>query len=293
MPWTPDPATNLVALLLAPFEFDFMRRAFLASILVGAVCAVIGVFVVLKGLAFIGDALAHASFPGVAFALVGEGNVYFGAAVAAVIAAVSIAVITQRARVRADTAIGVVFVGMLALGVLVMSRLRNYAASVFEYLFGNVLAVGSDDLALIVVAGALVLAVVFLLYKELLFVAFDPVMAAGAGLRVGFYDTLLLVLLAITTTVAMRALGIVLVAAMLVTPAATAYLFARRLHQQMLLGIALAAVASVTGLYVSFYGNFASGASIVLVSVGLFLTALIVSPRARRGRAGLGLLAKP
>ncbi len=292
MPLTPDSAGSLVGFLLGPLEFDFMRRAFLASLLVGTLCAVVGAFVVLKGLAFIGDALAHASFAGVALALVGQGSVYLGAAAAAVFAALSIAFVGQRARVRADTAIGVVFVGMLAFGVLAMSRLRNYTASAFEFLFGNVLAVGPDDLVLILLSGAVVIGAVLFLYKEFVFVAFDPVMAAGAGLRVGFYDTLLLVLLAVTTTVAMRALGIILVAAMLVTPAATAYLFVKRLHHQMLLGIVLAAVASVVGLYASFYGNVASGASIVLVSVLLFLVGLAISPRARRGTAPLRLLAK-
>ena len=291
MPSIPELATSLVGWLAAPLEFDFMRRGLIASLLVGTLCAVVGAFVVLKGLAFIGDALAHASFAGVAVALVGGGNVYVGGAVAAIFAALSIALIGRRARVRADTAIGVVFVAMLAFGVLVMSRLRNYSASVFEFLFGNVLAVGVDDVGLIVLGAALVLAVVLLLYKELLFVAFDPTMAAAAGLRVGFYDTLLLVLLAVTATVSMRALGIILVAAMLVTPAATAYLFVRRLHHQILLGALLAAVSAVVGLYVSFYGNFPSGATIVLISVGLFLVALLVAPRARHG-APLGALAR-
>jgi manganese/iron transport system permease protein len=277
--------------LLAPLEFDFMRRAVLASVLVGALCAVIGAFVVLKGLAFIGDALAHASFAGVALALVAQGNVYLGGALAAVFAALSIAFIGQRARVRADTAIGIVFVAMLSFGVLVMSRLRNYSASVFEFLFGNVLAVSADDLILILIGGGLVVATIMALYKEFLFVTFDPVMAAGAGLRVAVYDTLLLVLLAVTTTVAMRALGIILVAAMLVTPAATAFLYTRRLHHLILLAVGLAALCSIVGLYLSFYGNFASGASIVLVSVLVFLASLAIAPRVR-GRAAVTALAR-
>jgi ABC-type Mn2+/Zn2+ transport system permease subunit len=285
MPSIPELTASVVGWIAGPLEFEFMRRALVASMLVGALCAVVGAFVVLKGLAFIGDALAHASFAGVAVALVGGADVYLGGAAAAIFAALSIAFISQRARVRADTAIGVVFVAMLSFGVLVMSRLRNYSASVFEFLFGNVLAVGPEDLWLIVVGGGLVLAVVVVLYKELLFVAFDPTMAAGAGIRVGFYDTLLLVLLAVTATLSMRALGIVLVAAMLVTPAATAFLFVKRLHHQMLLGAAIAAATSVVGLYVSFYGNFASGASIVLVSVAVFLVALLVSPRTRGSAA--------
>src|SRR5581483_2939549 len=292
MPPLPEVLTGLVAWLAAPLEFDFMRRALLASVLVGALCAVVGAFVVLKGLAFIGDALAHASFAGVAVALVGNANVYVGGAVAAVFAALAIAVIGQRARLRADTAIGVVFVAMLSFGVLVMSHLRNYTASVFEFLFGNVLAVAPDDLILILVGGGLVVAVVLVLYKEFLFVAFDPTMAAGVGLPVAFYDTLLLVLLAVTCTLSMRALGIILVAAMLVTPAATAYLFVKRLHQQILLGVLIAVACSLVGLYVSFYGNFASGASIVLVSVAVFLVALLVSPRTRRGSVPLRVLSE-
>jgi manganese/iron transport system permease protein len=285
MPSIPDITASLAGWLAGPLEFDFMRRALVASVLVGALCAVIGAFVVLKGLAFIGDALAHASFAGVAVALVGGRDVYAGGAAAAGFAALAIAFISQRGRVRADTAIGVVFVAMLSFGVLVMSRLRNYSASSFEFLFGNVLAVGPEDLWLIALGGAAIVAVIVLLYKELLFVAFDPPMAAGAGLPVAFYETLLLVLLAVTATLAMRALGIILVAAMLVTPAATAYLFVNRLHQQMLLGAAIAVAASVAGLYLSFYGNFASGATIVLVSVGIFLLSLTVAPRARH-RAG-------
>ncbi len=292
MPPLPEVLTGFVAWLAAPLEFDFMRRALLASVLVGALCAVVGAFVVLKGLAFIGDALAHASFAGVAVALVGNANVYVGGAVAAVFAALAIAFIGQRARLRADTAIGVVFVAMLSFGVLVMSHLRNYTASVFEFLFGNVLAVAPDDLILILVGGGLVVAVVLVLYKEFLFVAFDPTMAAGVGLPVAFYDTLLLVLLAVTCTLSMRALGIILVAAMLVTPAATAYLFVKRLHQQILLGVLIAVACSLVGLYVSFYGNFASGASIVLVSVAVFLVALLVSPRTRRGSVPLRVLSE-
>jgi manganese/iron transport system permease protein len=287
MPSIPDIMGSLAGWVAGPLEFDFMRRALVASVLVGALCAVIGAFVVLKGLAFIGDALAHASFAGVAVALVGGRDVYAGGAAAAVFAALAIAFISQRGRVRADTAIGVVFVAMLSFGVLVMSRLRNYSASIFEFLFGNVLGVGPEDLLLIALGGAAIVAVIVLLYKELLFVAFDPAMAAGAGLPVAFYETLLLVLLAVTATLAMRALGIILVAAMLVTPAATAYLFVKRLHQQMLLGAAIAVVASAAGLYLSFYGNFASGATIVLVSVGIFLISLAIAPRARRGTAPL------
>jgi ABC-type Mn2+/Zn2+ transport system permease subunit len=291
MPSLPELVTAITGLFTGPLEFEFMRRAFVASVLVGTLCAVIGAFVVLKGLAFIGDALAHSSFAGVAIALVAGADVYAGGAIAATIAALGIAFISQRARVRFDTAIGVVFVAMLSLGVVIMSRLHNYTASIFEFLFGNVLAVAPEDVLLIVVGGGLVIATVLFLYKELVFVAFDPTMAAAAGISVVFYDTLLLVLLAVTTTLSMRALGIILVAAMLVTPAATAYLFVRRLHELMLLGVVIAVVCSVIGLYVSFYGNFASGATIVLTTVGVFLVALVVSPRTRRGAAPAHALA--
>ncbi|MDP8924314.1 MAG: metal ABC transporter permease [Chloroflexota bacterium] len=265
---------DLGQFLVEPFALPFMQRALAASLIVGVVSAVVGAFVVWKGLSFIGDALAHASFAGVATAFVWGQNIYLGAAIAAVATALSITFLSRRGRISTDTAIGVLFAFMFSLGVVVMSRAENYAIDLFSFLFGNVLGVGPGDLLLILTGGVLVVGVIVLLYKELFFVAFDPVMAEATGLPVALMQYLLLALIGVTVVVSMRAVGIVLVVAMLVTPAATASLLTRRFHRIMLLGALLSMAASVVGLYASFYGNVASGGAIVLVNTTFFLLAL-------------------
>jgi ABC-type Mn2+/Zn2+ transport system permease subunit len=268
---------DLLNLLVSPFLFPFMQRALAATLIVGILCAVVGAFVVWKGLSFVGDALAHASFAGVAIAFVTGRSIYLGAAIAAVATSLLITFLSRTARLSSDTAIGVLFAFAFSLGVVVISRVQNYTVDLFAYLFGNVLGVGVDDLVLISAAGGLVLLVILLVYKELFFVAFDPVMAEASGLPVGALQYLLLAMIGITVVVAMRAVGIVLVVAMLVTPAATASLITRRFHSIMLLGALLSALSSLLGLYLSFYANVASGGAIVLVSTTLFLLVLAFS----------------
>ncbi len=283
-------------LLLEPFQLAFMQRALAATVLVGLVCAVVGAFVVWKGLSFIGDALAHASFAGVAAAYVLGQSIYLGAAVAAVATALSITFLSRRARLSVDTVIGVLFAFAFSLGIVIMSRVRNYTGDLFGFIFGNVLGIGSSDLVVIAISGSVIVGVVLLLYKELFFVAFDPVMAEASGLPVAALQYSLLVLLGATVVVAMQAIGIILVVAMLVTPAATASMVTRRFHRIMLLGGALSTVASVAGLYLSYYANVPSGAAIVLVSTAMFLATLLVTnlgsrPRAAAAAAGVGLTA--
>ena len=274
-------------LALEPFQLAFMQRALAATVIVGILCAVVGAFVVWKGLAFIGDALAHASFAGVAGAFVLGQNIYAGAAVAAVATALSITLLSRRARLSADTAIGILFAFAFSLGIVIISRVRNYTVDLFGFVFGNVLGVGPDDLILISAVGALIVGLVVLLYKELFFVAFDPTMAEASGLPVAALQYLLLGMLGLTVVVAMKAIGIVLVVAMLVTPAATASLLTRRFHRIMLVGAGLSALASVLGLYLSFYANVASGGSIVLVSTGIFLLVLAWTELKARSRVAL------
>jgi ABC-type Mn2+/Zn2+ transport system permease subunit len=271
--------SDLWQFLREPFQFAFMQRALLATLMVSVVSACIGTFVVLKGLAFIGDALAHASFAGVAMAFVLGGNIYLGALVAALVTALAIALVGGRARVSFDTAIGIIFVGAFALGILIVSRQANYTVDLFSFVFGNVLGVGRDDLLLIALMGLVVLAMVALFYRQLLFTAYDPTMAAASGVPVGLVQYGLLAMLAVSTVVALKAVGIVLVVAMLVTPAATASLLVRRVHYIMALGAIVGAVSSVVGLYVSYYADVASGAAIVLTATVLFLLAFLFSPR--------------
>ena len=265
--------------LSEPFQYEFMQRALLAVLMVSAVSAVIGAFVVLKGLAFIGDALAHASFAGVAVAFVLGGSIYLGAMIAAVATALAIGFVGRRARLSLDTAIGILFVGAFALGIVIVSRQSNYTVDLFSFVFGNVLGVGWSDLLLIGIMTLAIIAIIVAFYKEFLFYAYDPEMAAASGIPVAAMHYGLLALVAVAAVVALKAVGIVLVVAMLVTPAATAGLLVRRLHQIMMLGALLGFVSSVIGLYVSYYASVASGASIVLVATCLFGLALLFSPR--------------
>lgn len=271
--------TEIWSWLSEPFQYEFMQRALLAVMMVSAVSAVIGAFVVLKGLAFIGDALAHASFAGVAAAFVLGGSIYLGAMIAAVATALAIGFVGRRARLSLDTAIGILFVGAFALGIVIVSRQSNYTVDLFSFVFGNVLGVGWSDLLLIGIMTLAIIAVVVAFYKELLFYAYDPEMAAASGIPVSAMHYGLLVLVAVAAVVALKAVGIVLVVAMLVTPAATAGLLVQRLHQIMVVGALVGFVSSVIGLYVSYYASVASGASIVLVATCLFGLALLFSPR--------------
>lgn len=264
--------------VLTPLAYSFMQRGLAASLLVGVLCAVVGCFVVLRSMAFLGDALAHSILPGVAVAYLLHGSLLIGALIAAVLVALGIGFISRRSTIREDTAIGILFAASLALGVALISTMRTYAQDLTHILFGNVLGVSDSDLWLTAILGVLVIAIIMALYKELLVVSFDPVMAATLRLPAELLRTVLLVLLALTIVVSLQTVGVGLVVAMLVTPAATAYLLVRRLPAMMLVSAAIGALASVIGLYVSFYLNIASGAAVVLVVTVIFLLVFLIAP---------------
>ena len=275
--------------LTEPFTLEFMQRALVASLIVGVVCSVLGCFVVLRAMAFLGDALAHAILPGVAVAYLLGANLLAGALVAALLVAAGIGLFSRRGAVKEDTAIGILFAAALALGVVLMSTVRSYATDLTHILFGNVLGVSAGDLW---VTGALavgVLATVVLLYKELLLASFDPVLAHTLKRRPELLRFVMLMLLALTVVVSLQTVGVGLVAAMLVTPAATAYLLTHRLSSMMLVAAAVGAACSVAGLYLSYYLNVASGAAVVLTATVLFLVTFVAAPHrgvlARRAAA--------
>ncbi len=267
-----------MSFLLDPLTYTFMQRGLAASVIVGIVCAVIGSYVVLRGMAFLGDALAHAILPGVAIAYLMGGNLTVGALVAAIIVALLIGLFTRQGTIREDTAIGILFAAALSLGVALISSIRTYALDLSHILFGNMLGVSVTDLWMVAILGLLVLAVIIGLYRPFLVVSFDPTLAATLRWPGEFFRILLLALLALTVVISLQTVGIGLVAAMLVTPAATAYLLTRRLAAMMTLSAVLGAVSSVIGLYVSYYANIASGAAVVLVATGFFLLAFIFAP---------------
>ncbi len=255
-----------------------MQRGLLAALMVGVLCSVIGTYVVLRGMAFIGDALAHAILPGVAAAYLVQANLLIGALVAGVATALGIGFLTRQGQIKQDTAIGVLFPGAFALGILLISTIRSYSVDLTHILFGNVLGVSEADLAIIAGLSILVLATICLLYKEFLLTSFDPVMAAALHLPVERLGYLLLVMLSLTIVVALQTVGVALVVAMLVTPGATASLLARRLPTMMVLAAAIGATSGIAGLYLSFFLNVASGAAIVLVATAFFFIALLFSP---------------
>jgi ABC-type Mn2+/Zn2+ transport system permease subunit len=265
--------------ILDPLEFEFFQRALLASAIVGVVCAVVGTYMVLRGLAFLGDAISHAAFPGVVIAYLVQTPFYLGAAVAAVATSLAIGWVTRRGNLRGDTAIGVLFAGMFALGVFLFSRIPNYVGDLFGFLFGEVLAISPGDVLALTVLGVGVLAIVWVFWKELLYSTFDPLGAAASGLPVGRLDYLFLALIALTIVVSLQAVGIIMVVAMLVTPAATAQLITLRFTRLMGVAILVGLVAPIVGLYASYWFDAASGATIVLVETLVFVVALLFGPR--------------
>jgi manganese/iron transport system permease protein len=267
--------------LLVPLQQEFMVRALIASTLIGLVCSVVGVYVVLRNLAFIGDGIAHASFAGIVIAYLFKFNLYVGGLIVAVLTALGIGAISRRSDVSADTAIGVMFTAVFALGVLLMSRARNYVIDLQDFLFGNVLSVDKLDIILVASLTGAVLLVIFLLYKELLFASFDPLMAQASGLPTVALSNLLLVILGVTIIVSLQAAGIVLVAALLVTPAATAHQLTNRFGPMMALSAAVGVGSAVVGLYASYYLNAASGSTIVLTATLCFFLAMMFSPKRR------------
>jgi len=264
--------------LTAPLAYGFMQRGLLAALIVGTLCAVVGCYVVLRSMAFLGDALAHAILPGVAVAYLVQGSLLAGALIAAIVVALGVGFFSRRGSVKEDTAIGILFAAALALGVALMSTIKTYSVDLTHILFGNVLGVSAGDLWLSAGLALLVLGAIFLLYKEFLVISFDPIFAATLRLPANLLRSVLLILLALTIVVSLQTVGVALAVAMLVTPGATAYLLTRRLPTMMLLAALSGTVSSVAGLYLSFYVSVASGAAMVLVATGLFLLAFFFAP---------------
>ncbi|MEJ5200688.1 MAG: metal ABC transporter permease [Anaerolineales bacterium] len=261
--------------ILQPLQYAFMQRGIMAAILVGIVCAVLGTYVVLRGMAFFGDALAHAILPGVAIGyLIGGGArepLFWWALLTGILSAIGIGTISRSTRIKEDTAIGIIFAGMFALGIALISSVRSYTVDLAHFLFGDVLGVRTSDLVLTAIFGTLILLVIFLLYKEFMVISFDPILAATLRLPVRLLDYLLMILISVAIVVSLQTVGVALMVAMLVTPAATASLLTRRLSTMMILASVFAAFSGIIGLYLSYYLNLASGAAIVLTCTGFFL----------------------
>ena len=248
--------------LIEPLSYGFMWRGLLAAIMVGTICAVLGTYVILQGMAFFGDALAHTILPGVVIAYLLGWPLAVGALIFGVLSAIGIGALSQRGEVREDTAIGVIFAGSFALGVAMLSTVRSYAVDLAHILFGDVLGVSPTDLWVTAGLGAVVLLLVFFFYKEFLVMAFDPTLAVVLRLPVKVLQTV----------------GMALMLAMLVTPAAAAQLLTRRLPTMMATAALIGALSNVTGLYISYYINIASGPAMVLVATAVFCLVFLLAP---------------
>jgi manganese transport system permease protein len=270
----------MLDLVLDPLGYAFMRRALLASVLVGLVCGTLGCYIVLRRMALIGDALSHAVLPGAAIAFIlGANDFFLGAAIAGLVTALLIGWVTANSRVKEDAAIGVVFTGAFALGIVLITLIQSRSVDLFHMLFGNVLGVDTRDLWVTGAIAVVVLVTIFVLFKELLLHAFDPIMAAAIGLPTRGLHYLLMVLLSLTVVASLQTVGLVLVVAMLITPASTAYLLTDRFGRMLAISAGIGVASSVIGLYGSYYGNVSSGASIVLVATAFFFLTFLFSPQ--------------
>lgn len=282
---------NLIEMILNPLQYPFMVRGVTAAVLTGVVCAVIGVYVVLRGMAFFGSALAHSILPGVAVGYLATGGakgpLFWWGTVTAVLVSLGIGAVSKGARIKEDTAIGIIFAGMFALGIAIISTVRSYTVDLTHFLFGDVLGVSGNQLLLIGVFTALILLLVIAFYKEFLVLTFDPVLAATLRIPSRLYEYLQLVLIALSIAVSFQTVGVALMMAMLVTPAASAQMLTKRLPMMMILAAVLASISGVVGLYLSYYVNVASGPSIVLTATLLFIISWIYRNfRLRRNSGG-------
>lgn len=259
-------------------NYEFLQKALVTSIMVGIICGVIGSFIVLRGMALMGDAISHAVLPGVAISYMLGINFFYGAVVTGVLTALGIGIISQNSRIKNDSSIGLVFSAMFALGIILITVAQS-ATDLTQILFGNVLSVRTSDMIITLIVGAVVLLAVFLFYKELLVSSFDETMAAAYGLKVRMIHYGIMVLLTLVTVASLQTVGVILVVAMLITPAATAYLLTNRLSTMIFLAAFFGAASSVIGLYISFLSNLPSGPVIVLATTAIFVLVFLFSPK--------------
>ena len=269
-------------LLLEPFQFEFFRNGIITALLVGALCGLIGVYIVLRGMSYIGHGLSHAIFGGAVVSFVMTWNFYIGAGIWGFLAAVLINQTVRRTRISADAAIGVITTASFAIGVALISRYRSFTRSFDAALFGNILGVTVQDVWIVAAVTLTVIIIIFFMYKQLLFTTFDSEVAQVYGVRTELVDTAFSLVLAASLIVSMQILGVTLIAAALVIPAITARLLTDSFNRMAILSTFIGALTAIIGMYLSYYIDVASGATIVLVQATIFFVALTVSLAQKR-----------
>ncbi|MGF7186509.1 iron/zinc/copper transport system permease protein [Desulfitispora alkaliphila] len=270
---------NINFFLDALARYTYLQNAMGAGILVGIICGLIGCFIILRGMALMGDAISHAVLPGVAIAYFLGFSFFIGAVITGVLTALGIGYISQNSKIKDDSAIGIMFTASFALGIVMITARRGTGVDLWHILFGNVLAVSQADLLMTLSIGVLVITCVLLFYKQLVLSTFDPTMAQAVGLPTKLIHYALMLILSLVTVASLQTVGIVLVVAMLITPGATAYLLTNRLPIMLLLSMFFGVFSAVTGVYFSFIYDVATGASIVLVASILFGLSFLFSPK--------------
>lgn len=263
-------------MFLEPFQYSFMVRAFVGTGLVAVITAAVGTFVVLKGLAFLGDAIAHTSFTGIAVALLLGISVYFGALFFAVLTALGVVFLTRISSVKDDTALAILFTGVFALGIVLLSVSPVLVGDLNSLLLGSVMGIQTGEIWIMIVVALVLALILSLFFERFVFVSFDPIGAEAAGFPVAFFQSLLLVLIAVAIVIAIQAVGVVLVVSLLITPAATASLLTKRIKSLLGLSSVLGLFSSFVGLYLSYFLGAPPGATIVLVATAIFGLVLIV-----------------
>ncbi|MDR5659596.1 metal ABC transporter permease [Serpentinicella sp. ANB-PHB4] len=260
-------------------SYQYLQNAMMAGVLVGIICGVIGCFIILRGMALMGDAISHAVLPGVVIAYILGFSFFIGAVVTGIITALGIGYITQNSRIKDDAAIGIMFTAAFALGIVLITAQRGTDVHLWHILFGNVLAVSKSDLWMTLGVGSFVLMIIFLFYKQFVLSSFDPIMAQAIGLPKKLIHYTLMLLLSLVTVVSLNTVGVILVVAMLITPGSTAYLLTDRLSVMLGLSAGFGVISSILGVYFSFIYDVATGASIVLVASCIFCLAFMFSPK--------------
>lgn len=269
--------------LLEPVQYEFIQRALIASVTIGISCGLIGTYIMLRRMSLIGDALAHAVLPGVvvSFMVAGKSEValFIGAVVSGILTVLLIGFVNRNSKIKEDTSIGIIFTGAFALGILLVSQLKQVHIDLSSYLFGDVLGVSTGDITLSMIIMVVIILCIVLFYKQLLLTSFDPTMAMTIGISTTLVHYMLMTLLSMSIVAGLQSVGVILIIAMLITPPATAYLLSNNLKKILLLSAMFGTISAITGLYLSYHFNFASGASIVLVAVALFMLAFLFSPK--------------
>ncbi|KGH33678.1 metal ABC transporter permease [Lactococcus cremoris] len=260
------------------YEFHFLQNALITAVVIGIVSGAVGCFIILRGMSLMGDAISHAVLPGVAISYILGINFFIGAIAFGLLSSLIITYIKNNSLIKGDTAIGITFSSFLALGIILIG-VANSSTDLFHILFGNILAVQDIDKWLTIGVSIFVLIVIALFFKQLLITSFDPLMAKAIGMKVNFYHYLLMVLLTLVSVTAMQSVGTILIVAMLITPAATAYLYTNSLKKMLILSSSIGAFSSVLGLFIGYTFNIAAGSSIVITSAIIFAVSFLISPK--------------